>query len=625
MIFGSRSDYLLVSLLFLILFIIIYNEVSTTFRRGGIMKRSKIAILAIIILISLTGCAKKGNINLYPAYELQDNKKIWGYINDKGKFKIDPKYDETFDFSEEGLAKVQAENYFGVVDTSGKEILTPKYQFVSDFENGYFYAFDGKYNYVFNYKGEEQFSTDEFMYIGTYSDGVFTVAEIGDDGEPIFGYLDKSGKTIIEPKFSEAWDFINGKALVKENDKYKFLNKEGSRLEELPYEMMAKIEGMDLYFFKENEKLGIVDGNGELKVQPIYGSMNPEVDNEIIIVNESENFGLIDINGNQILEMKYEDIKPLGKGQFAVKGNEKYALFKANGESKYITDFIYDNIGSNKVKINTDLVCAYDGESSYLIDLSGKKSANSPELKGNADIYYNGFVSRVLSNNKLSYYNSKGDIIWEGKNIYQLNENAQVIEDIFNGEDGLNIRYPVVEGLKDKSVEDSINKKLYKEFVEDIEDGKKYTYYNTNYTVRKINDLLTISSTSEYLSKDDSYPVMAGKVYNINLNKGTFFEFGDLFKEDSDYKRIISDMIRGQMEQKNSQGTGMYDYVQWDVNIDNVDFITNGNAIDIYFNPGEMISYTEQFPKFTILQEEIEDILDYKSEYWWAFMVKRGF
>lgn len=613
------------SLLFLILFIIIYNIVSTTFRRGGIMRRSKIAVLAIIILISLTGCTKKGNVNLYPAYELQDNKKIWGYINDKGKFKIEPKYDETFDFSEEGLAKVQSENYYGVVDTSGKEILTPKYQFVSDFENGYFYAFDGKYSHLFNYKGEEQFSTDEFMYIGPYSDGIFTVAEIGDNGQPTFGYLDKSGKNIIEPKFSEAWDFVDGKALVKENEGYKLLNKEGNILKELSYEMMSKMEGMDLYFFKENEKIGIVDGNGEVKVQPTYSSMNPEVDNGIIIVNESEDFGLIDTNGNEVLEMKYEDIKSLGEGCFAVKGNGKYALFKAKGESKFTTDFIYDNIGSNKVKINTDLVCAYDGENSYLIDLSGEKSFKGPEFNGNADIYYNGSVSKVLANNKLSYYNSKGEIIWEEKNIYQLSENAQVIEDVFDEKDGLNIRYPVVEGLKDKSVEDGINKRLYEGFVEDIENKNEYTYYNTNYTVRKINDLLTISKTSEYLLKDDLYPIATGKVYNINLNKGTFFEFEDLFKEDSDYKRIIADMIRGQMEQKNSQGVGMYDYVQWDGSIDNVDFITNGNVIDIYFNPDEMVSYTEQFPKFTITQEEIEDILDYKSEYWWAFMVKRGF
>lgn len=589
------------------------------------MKKSKLFILAIIILISLTGCIQKietkETIKLYPAFEIQNNKKIWGYINDKSDFKVEPKYDQTFDFSIEGLAKVKSANYFGVINAEGKEILEPNYQLVSDFENGYFYAFDGKYSHVFNFKGEEQFFTDEFIYIGPYSDGLFTVAKVGDDGRPVFGYLNKTGKTIIEAKFNEAWDFVNGKALVKENDNYKFIDKDGKNLKELPYELMAKIKNMDLYFFKQDEKIGVIDSNGVIKVQPEFTNMNPEVDNEIIIVINDDVFGLIDINGNKILEMKYEDIKPLGEGYFAVKEKGKYALAKGKGEFKFATEFIYNNIGSNLNKINTDFVNVYDGENSYLIDLSGNKSNKGPELKGNADIYYDGYVSKVLSNNKLSYFDSKANLIWEEENFYQLNDNATVNEDTFANEKGINIKYPVLEGLKDKSIEESINQRLYKEFVEDVqaEKYKEYSYYNINYTVSRANDLLTITRVSDYLAKDDLYPASTLKIYNINLNKGTFFTFKDLFKEDSDYARIISDIIRGQAEQKN------YDITNWQGITGDLDFIANHKTIDIYLKPGEIISYTEQFPKFTIKQEEIEDILDYKSEFWWALMVTRGF
>ena len=69
----------------------------------------------------------------------------------------------------------------------------------------------------------------------------------------------------------------------------------------------------------------------------------------------------------------------------------------------------------------------------------------------------------------------------------------------------------------------------------------------------------------------------------------------------------------------------MYDLTEWKEIGDNINFIVNIKNIDIYFNPEDIISFTEQFPKFSISQQEIEDIMDFSSEFWWAFMVSRGF
>ncbi|ECL3693363.1 WG repeat-containing protein, partial [Campylobacter coli] len=42
-----------------------------------------------------------------------------------------------------------------------------------------------------------------------------------------WGFIDKSGKFIVKPKFDEAWDFSEGLAAVGLNGKWGFIDKNG--------------------------------------------------------------------------------------------------------------------------------------------------------------------------------------------------------------------------------------------------------------------------------------------------------------------------------------------------------------------------------------------------------------
>lgn len=600
------------------------------------MRKTKILLIAIIILIGLSGCVqkieKKESVNLFPAFEIQNNKKMWGYINDKGEFQIEPKYDETFDFSDEGIAMVKLNDKFGVVNGKGEEILEPNFQFLSDFSNGYFYAFDGKYNHMYNSKGQKQFFTEEYLYIGNYNESLFAAAKMDENAQPIFGYINKSGKAVIEAKYIEAWDFREGKTLVKiEDNKYELIGTDGKTLMELPFYLVASIKDSSNYFFgKEEGTIGILDEEGKIVMEPIYSNIIEVIDGNIVFGKEDKGvvlYGVADLKGNTILEPKFKNIIALGNGNFSVQDNVengKYAI--ANNKGEIITDFIYLIIAGNKN--NPKNLSVFDGEQSYLIDTFGKKVDKLPSIFGKAEINDNGEIIRVKSNEMVTYYDSKGKLIWEEKNFYILKEGIQITEKKFANESGLNIKYPVVEGLKDKDVEDKINKTLYKEFVEEAEsqmNSENYLYYNTTYKVNRKNDLMIIDSVSEYLGEDDLHPNKSGRIYNISLRKGTFFEFKDLFKAGSDYKRTISEIILGQMEQKMQDGTGMYDFNTWNGVEDNQDFIAQTKVIDVYFTPEQLISYSEEFPSFSIEQSVINELLDLNSEFWWTILVSKGF
>lgn len=74
-----------------------------------------------------------------------------------------------------------------------------------------------------------------------------------------------------------------------------------------------------------------------------------------------------------------------------------------------------------------------------------------------------------------------------------------------------------------------------------------------------------------------------------------------------------------------SQGTGMYNLTEFKgIRVDQ-NFISQTDNVDIYFVPGEISGAIEEFQKFSIVQSEIDDILDLNSEFWWTYLVKRGY
>ena len=70
----------------------------------------------------------------------------WVYINAQGKITIRNGYDEAKPFSE-GFAIVVKNDNWGMIDSTGKEVLSMKYTYIEDMMDGIAYAFDGMNDY----------------------------------------------------------------------------------------------------------------------------------------------------------------------------------------------------------------------------------------------------------------------------------------------------------------------------------------------------------------------------------------------------------------------------------------------------------------------------------------------
>ena len=134
----------------------------------------------------------------------------FGYINSKGKFVIAPAFDQALPFTE-GLAGVRAKNLWGFIDKRGRFIVEPAYAAVERFSEGLAAV-------MIDEKKWEWATIDRTGRIviaaspngrSHFSNGL---SRISVDLEE--GFIDKTGKTVIEPHFGRAEDFRDGLAYV---------------------------------------------------------------------------------------------------------------------------------------------------------------------------------------------------------------------------------------------------------------------------------------------------------------------------------------------------------------------------------------------------------------------------
>ena len=213
------------------------------------------------------------------------NEGKYGYIDKTGKVVIPLKYNEADDFSE-GLARVHIGAYseyswyrvkkYGFIDKTGNVITPFKYNFAGYFREGLacinigggipktidsstggfqkYYkekVIGGKWGFID--KTGKEIVLPKYNYADFFVEGLAPVELNGK-----WGYIDKTGKETIPFKYDMAWDFSNGLAPVELNNKWGWIDKTGKEIIPLKYRCPQD----SLWFTNSNPKIK-VELNGE--------------------------------------------------------------------------------------------------------------------------------------------------------------------------------------------------------------------------------------------------------------------------------------------------------------------------------------------------------------------------
>ncbi|MFT4144210.1 MAG: WG repeat-containing protein [Mobilitalea sp.] len=498
--------------------------------------------------------------SLYPAYIVNDNIRIYGYIDKSGAFVIDPVFDMASEFHD-GVAHVTIAGTDCVIDENGQVLFT-SHNIMEDYHSGL---------------------------------ASFYVLESGTD-TTLYGYMDTKGKVVIEPKYLFASDFNEeGTAYVSLSaNKYALIDKTGKELQ--TFELSSNFDN----------PWNVQDG------YLIYSKDG---------LNRN---GIVKVSGEEILAPSYSEIVYLGDDLFAVKPEldssdeiaaSKQALF--NGAGEQLTDYIFYDLN----QFHDGYSSATDNTTTFFINSKGERADTLPSFEGRGTLYLDDDVITGNIDEQLIYSTLDKTIFWEANTTYQLSNTLTAETVKFKPNRNVLVYYPKLNGLTDKQIENQINEQLKSIFIDPrkdltIDDNTSVDDY---FSVSLMNNLLIVNRNGYDYPFGAAHGMPLMDYYFIDIRSGVQYTLKDLFKTDTDYITKINELISDEFSANSADDNSMYFDDVFKGITENQYFKLEADALIIYFYPYDIAAYAAGFPEFTIPFIDIMDYIDTNGAFWNSF------
>lgn len=364
--------------------------------------------LFISALTMMTSCNKSSNGNEivgapdYIPFKFERDGQ-YGLLGKDGKPLFSEEFDNEIKAAFEGIFVVNGENgTYSLYKAQQKPELVPGCEDLRDYgamSEGLIPIVkkDSRISFIDN-NGKEKFvlkphNGKEITKVWMFYEGR---AKIQTEDEK-FGYIDKNGKVVVEPKYGIASEFTNGVAFVaKENnyDEANFIKIDKSGKETklskniIPYSILKNLDTEFFLFHAvnpdeicmkiDNESDGqrnvLIDKEGKVsKTFPKKVEFVADLGKDNYIFKDDEDkFGLNNTKDETIIRAKYEFMQRLSNGNFLVaKSNDKYDII--NEKDEPVKSF-NDDYGRMIYYPEFGLILAKTGRDKYeLLNVDGEK------------------------------------------------------------------------------------------------------------------------------------------------------------------------------------------------------------------------------------------------------------
>lgn len=332
-----------------------------------VVKKSYIIIAACMIITITCGCTNpfvgktKEQVKDVKLIEVQNPDYTFTYKTEDGNI-IFNNLEQQLSFID-GIAVIVKEGKFGLVNPKGQYIVEPIYDYISGLHDGMYSFFIQditgfvKIGY-FNNKGEvavEPFPADLQLNSGYSYDYNFYngIAMYRQPKTYKYGYIDKTGKFIIEPIYEWAGPFKGKLAPVTKGNKYGYINISGTLV--LPYKyIFAEVFSDGLAAVYNGTSWGYIDETGNYVIPSQFGSYeghdgekiaNPFIDGyAAVYLGKGQayrsdvykgQFALIDKTGKILNGQKYDSLylrySETGKASYIARLGNKFLTLDTKG------------------------------------------------------------------------------------------------------------------------------------------------------------------------------------------------------------------------------------------------------------------------------------------------------
>ena len=235
------------------------------------------------------------------------------------------------------------------------------------------------------------------------------IACVKKDGK--YGYIDKTGKIIVDIQYDDANNFYNGIACVKKDGKWGYIDKTGNIIIDFKYDEAGDFSEEGLAPVKnENFKWGYIDTNGKTVIDFQYAEADEFNEGIAQVKNDYQEYLYIDTNGNSINDSTYKEGSICSDGLIGVAKDEKHwGYIDKSGNT--VIDYKYLEVSSFK----DGVALVNDNGNSIIIDKSGNTKltgTNEYYIKSNYSQGLAGIQSK-MTNGKFGFINENGKIVIE--------------------------------------------------------------------------------------------------------------------------------------------------------------------------------------------------------------------
>lgn len=215
----------------------------------------------------------------------------WGYIDKTGRIVIETDYDQLYDFSE-GIAVARKGNELFLIDKTGRAILSLnmdeiqlEYSGNQKFSEGLIVACDAKTKKCgFMDKTGKFIIEPKFNDASSFSEGLAKVSIIKNHKE-MLGFINRNGDYVIPPKFDIDDDFLrnttdfseglaslmDGPPTMTKDSNFMYIDKTGEIVLRTDFFRADSFnEGLAVVYDADNNKYGFIDKSGKIVIPVQY-------------------------------------------------------------------------------------------------------------------------------------------------------------------------------------------------------------------------------------------------------------------------------------------------------------------------------------------------------------------
>lgn len=287
---------------------------------------------------SVTGNNEEETVKLYPVLVDGD----WGYINQKGEIILEPEYQNARPFHE-GLAAIRESWGWKYINEKGEVKIEGNFNNINNFSGGKAAVqFDGRWGYI-NKSGNFAINP-KFRNASAFSDGRAFVRSIDYSD---YYYIDGDGDRIEAVGLPEDIDYIeenqfrNGRAMVRDDDLFGYIDKSGNTVVDLKY-AEARPFSNQLAGVKISDRWGFIGDNGEVSISPQFISVGDFGDGLAPARASSNTFGYINKSGEFVISEQFQQAGTFTEERAPVMLNNKWTFIDRSGNQ--ITNPKFDEV-----------------------------------------------------------------------------------------------------------------------------------------------------------------------------------------------------------------------------------------------------------------------------------------